>query len=63
MRILWATKKNEPEWKEQLITEQEGNIEKASKWAIKNGFDRLRVSDIDLTTKPDFKEGLRHEKN
>jgi len=63
MRILWATKKNEPEWKEQLITEQEGNIEKASKWAIKNGFDRLRVSDIDLTTKPDFKEGLRNEKN
>jgi len=59
MRILWATKKNEPEWKEQLITEQESNIEKATKWAIENGFDRLRVSDIDLTDRPDFQGGIK----
>ena len=61
MKILWATKIGEPDHHEQLITEQSDKIEPASKWAIDNGFDRLRVADVDLTTVPDFAGTINHD--
>jgi hypothetical protein len=54
MLVLWATKKGEEDWQEQLITEQEDKIEQAARWAKENGFDRLRISNINLNERPDF---------
>jgi hypothetical protein len=56
--ILWATKIGEPDWNEQLITENSSQIENAKKWAVENGFDRIRVSTID-NSKPDFTKGFK----
>lgn len=46
MKILFAVKLDHEDWQEQLITEIEADIELASKWAIKNGFNRLRIAEI-----------------
>ena len=54
MKILFATRKGAEDWQEELITENESDIPEASIWAHENGFDRLRVAEIDLTQKPDF---------
>lgn len=61
MKILFAVKLGDEDWQEQLVTEQEAQIEAASQWARAHGFDRLRVADIDLTTKPDFTATLNHK--
>ena len=58
MKILWATKIGEPDHAEQLITEQHDQIEPASKWAVENGFDRLRIADINMAEVPDFTNNL-----
>jgi hypothetical protein len=52
--VLWATKKGEPDWAEQMITDKPDRIEDAKKWALANGFDRIRISKIDMSEKPDF---------
>jgi DNA polymerase III sliding clamp (beta) subunit (PCNA family) len=54
--ILFAVRKGEPDWNEVLITNNPDKIEDAKKWALANGFDRLRVSKIDMMEKPDFKK-------
>ena len=54
--ILFAVKKGEPDWNEVLITNNPAKIEDAKKWALANGFDRLRVSKIDMNEKPDFEK-------
>lgn len=59
-KVLWGVKKGEPDWKEQIITEQEERIEDAKKWATANGFDRFRIQTIDLTTPPDFKKTFKN---
>lgn len=46
MKILFAVKLDDEDWQEQLITEIEADIELASKWAINNGFNRLRIAEI-----------------
>ena len=48
MKVLFAVKIGDADWQEQLITEQSEHIKAASDWALANGFDRLRVVDIDL---------------
>lgn len=53
-KVLFAVKVGEPDWAEQLITEQENRIEEARKWAGENGFDRFRIAEIDLSTPPDW---------
>ena len=55
-KILWAVKKGEPDYNEQIITENEERIEDAKKWATENGFDRFRIQVLDLSTPPDFKK-------
>ena len=57
--VLWATKIGEPDYNEQLITENSSQIENAKKWAMENGFDRIRVSKIDMSSKPDFTQGFK----
>jgi len=55
MKVLWATKKGDEDWKEQLITEHAERIPAARKWAVANGYDRLRVVELaDEPEKPDF---------
>jgi DhnA family fructose-bisphosphate aldolase class Ia len=54
MLVLWATKRGDEDWQEQLITEQEDKIEQAARWAKENGFDRLRISNINLNERPNF---------
>jgi hypothetical protein len=58
VKILFAVRKGEPDYMEELITEQEERIEKAKKWAIENGFDRLRVATIDEESPPDFTKAI-----
>jgi len=52
--VVWATRSGDPEWKEQLITDNQEHIQAATAWAKTNGFYNVRVSRIDLTRKPDF---------
>lgn len=54
VKVLFATKKGEPDYMEQLITDKSEAINEASKWALVNGFNRLRIATIDLGEKPDF---------
>lgn len=59
MKILWATKIGDPNWAEQLITENEAKIPDAIKWCELNGFDRIRIAEIDLNKKPNFISTLK----
>lgn len=52
--ILWGVKVGDPYWKEVLITNNPDKIDAARQWALANGYDRLRVSSIDMSTNPDF---------
>lgn len=56
--ILWAVKIGDPDWAEQVITQRSYKIEEAKQWATENGFDRFRVSTLDMTEKPDFSSTL-----
>lgn len=58
MKILWATKKGNEDWQEELITEDETRIEAAKKWAEANGFDRFRISEY-KGEKPDFTKTIK----
>jgi hypothetical protein len=53
-KVMYGTKKGEPDWKEDIITTDETRFDDAKKWAEENGFDRIRVATINLTKKPDF---------
>lgn len=53
VKILWGTKIGDPDWEEELITECEERIPAATEWAKQNGFDRLRVAEMD-DSPPDF---------
>ncbi len=61
MKILFAVRIGDADWQEELITENESAIEQASKWALANGFDRLRIADIDLSIPPDFIGAINHD--
>jgi len=52
--ILYAVKKGQPKYMEEIITTNPEKIEEARKWAEENGFDRFRIAKIDLGEKPDF---------
>ena len=54
--VLFAVRKGEPDYNEVLITNNPDRIEDAKKWALANGFDRLRVSTIDMREKPNFRK-------
>jgi len=52
--ILYGLKKDEPTWKEEIISEIPKNFPKVIELAIAAGYDRFRVAEIDLSIKPDF---------
>jgi hypothetical protein len=58
--LLYGCKKGEPKYMEEILYQCKGYtnknelMEKGQKWADKNGYDRLRISVIDLTQKPNF---------
>ena len=53
-KVLFAVRVGQPDYMEELITDKVEHIERAKEWALKNGFDRLRIAVIDLDTPPDF---------
>ena len=57
--VLFAVKKGEPDWAEQVITNRLHKIKEAKEWAVENGFDRLRVAEIDMETPPDFLSAVK----
>lgn len=54
-QILYGTKKGKPDYMEDVISTKPENFEKAIEWAKRNRYDRLRIAEIDLSIKPDFK--------
>jgi hypothetical protein len=58
MKVLFAVKKGDADWDEQVITEVESRIESAKTWAAANGFDRFRVAEININEAPDFSKTL-----
>lgn len=57
--ILFAVKKGEPDYMEQVITNKAERIEDAKVWALNNGFHKMRVSTIDLSVRPDFAKPIQ----
>ena len=62
IKVLWATKIGAADWQEQVITETSdpAKLEAAAQWAKANGFDRLRVLNLD-GSKPDFVGAIRKQ--
>ncbi len=60
-KILWATRIGDADWKEELITNNETVFDAAKKWAVENGFDRFRISELDLNEMPDFSKVLSNK--
>jgi len=54
-QVLYGTKIGEPNYMEDIISIYPSEFKKATEWAKRNRYDRLRVSKIDLSIKPDFK--------
>jgi len=58
--LLYGCKINAPKYMEEILYQCKGYtnkkelMEKGKQWAEKNGYDRLRISVIDLTQKPNF---------
>jgi len=58
--LLYGCKINAHKYMEEILYQCKGYtnkkelMEKGKQWAEKNGYDRLRISEIDLTQKPNF---------
>lgn len=58
--LLYGCKVNEPKYMEEILYQSKGYVnkeklmEKGKEWADKNGYDRLRITEINLMEKPDF---------
>tara|TARA_R110000824_G_scaffold154740_1_gene326939 strand:+ start:167 stop:373 length:207 start_codon:yes stop_codon:yes gene_type:complete len=60
-KVLYGTLKEDPIWKEQILTNQEQHFNEAKAWAERNGFHRLRIAEIDLSRPPDFTSCIKGE--
>lgn len=58
-QVLYGTKIGEPDYMEDIISIYPSEFKKATEWANQNGYDRLRISTIDLSVKPDFTKAIR----
>ena len=62
--ILWAVKIGDPDHMEEILYSCKGWVNKdevmakGKEWADKNGYDRLRIAEIDLSVKPDFNKAI-----
>ena len=58
--LLYGCKIGEPDYMEEILyqckgyTNQEELMNKGQQWAKDNGYDRLRISIVDLNTPPNF---------
>lgn len=58
--ILWGTKIGDPDHMEEVLYQCKGYVnkeelmQKGKEWADANGYDRLRIAVIDLSTPPNF---------
>lgn len=62
--LLWGCKIGDPNYMEEILYQCKGYVNngeimsKGEKCAKKNGYDRLRISVIDLSIKPDFTKSV-----
>lgn len=58
--VLWATRKGDAPWQEQLITSTTDpeHFRKAKQWAEANGFVNLRTSDFVPGEMPNFEKAV-----
>lgn len=63
--LLYGCKIDAPNYMEEILYECKGYVnkdevmKKGQEWAAKNGYDRLRIAVIDLTTPPDFTKCIK----
>ncbi|HRH55182.1 MAG TPA: hypothetical protein PLN38_17755 [Chitinophagales bacterium] len=63
--LLYACKIGQPNYMEEILYECKGYVnkddlmKKGQEWAEKNGYDRLRISVVDLSTPPNFKKTVK----
>lgn len=58
--ILWGCKQGQPDYMEEILYQCKGWVNKdevmakGKEWADKNGYNRLRITEINLSIKPNF---------
>lgn len=58
--VLWGVKKEAPDYAEEVLYQCKGYVnqdeilKKGQEWADKNGYDRLRLVTLNLSTPPNF---------
>lgn len=63
--LLYGCKIGEPGHMEEILFESKGYVnkeelmEKGKQWAAANGYDRLRIAVVDLSTPPNFAATVR----
>jgi hypothetical protein len=63
--LLYGCKIGEPNYMEEILyqckgyTNKDELLAKGKEWADKNGYDRLRISIVDLSTPPNFIKAIR----
>lgn len=66
--LLYGCKIGQPDHMEEILYEQDGYVNKdelltkGKIWAEKNGYDRLRIHVVDLSTSPDFRNVFNKSK-
>lgn len=64
--ILWGCKIGQPDYMEEILYQCKGYtnetelMAKGNDWAKANGYDRLRITKINLNTKPDFIKAIKN---
>jgi hypothetical protein len=60
---LWGVKKGEPDYMEDLlyVSNTKENFDKVKQMASKDGYNRFRVSKVDMMEKPDFTKAIRKD--
>ena len=62
--LLYGCKIGDPDYMEEILFQCKGYVnkeellKKGSEWAKENNYDRLRISIVDLSIKPDFKKSI-----
>jgi len=54
VKVMYATPIGEPDEMEVVLTTEESRFTDAEEWAKVNGFDRIRIAEIDMSRPPDF---------
>lgn len=63
--LLYGCKIGEPDYMEEILYQCKGYVNKdevmakGTQWAKNNGYDRLRISVIDLSTPPNFLQAIK----